>query len=709
MMRTCFMFDRFWFRYLPFSLVMFFTASPLLAVEVQTWSQHTAADFENGKQEGIVVTSQSRVELARQLTPRSDLGITHVWALAREADGSIVAATGGPGLVVRVSPDGAVAKLHESTDQQIFALAVDKDGTIFYGVSPNGEIFKRTRDGNVQVFFATEETYIWGLAIDASGAVLAATGPQGRLYRIGPDGKGTILFQAKQKHLLSMALGPNGMTYLGTSNDGLIYRVDPEGKGFVLYDAPQADVHAILLDERGRLYAGTGTPERPTFPAGVQRQQRRFPFELLFPAAAVSFLGPLAPVADAPTPAPSPAPARLPARANIAASGENSVYRIAVDGQVDEIFRERCLVLSLALQGENLLVGTGQEGKLYSVDLNSQVKQTLARLESGQIQSMFPQPDGSVVIGTGVPGKIWVVENKYTGKGILESSIFDAKLQTRWGKGAWQGNVPTGAKLIVEFRSGNVEKPDETWANWTADASTLPLSRFMQYRATLESPDGRQSPSLSDVSAYYATINRPPMIDSLDVPNLINNPIADASAKLEIRWKATDPNSDKMVYDLDVLKEGWPDWVAVAREHAGNDFKWDPGSMPSGIYRFRVTASDAPSNRQGDKLSAIRVSDPFNLDRDPPAVVIASAKQVGKKIEVSTSAKDGQTRLTAAAYSLNGIDWWPLFPDDGLFDSSEEVITFQTEERTSGSYLLLVRFRDSAGHLGVADTVVRVE
>ena len=70
----------------------------------------------------------------------------------------------------------------------------------------------------------------------------------------------------------------------------------------------------------------------------------------------------------------------------------------------------------------------------------------------------------------------------------------------------------------MEYRAGNVEKPDESWSSWAADSSTLPLARFMQYRATLESPDGRQTPSLSDVSAYYATINRPPSIDSLDVP-----------------------------------------------------------------------------------------------------------------------------------------------------------------------------------------------
>lgn len=676
------------------------------AVEVQTWTQQSAADFEQGNAQGVVITSADRVELARQMSALVDLQVAHVWAMAREANGNLLAATGGPGLVVRVTPAGEVTKLHESKDQQIFALAVGPDGSIYYGSSPSGQIFRVAPNKEVEVFSETEETYIWNLAVGTDGAIFAATGPQGRLYHFTPAGEAEIRFEAKQQHLLSLAVGPDHMAYVGTSNDGIIYRVDPEGKGFVLHDAPQADVHALVLDAEGNLYAGTGTPDRPVLApttSGLYRWNLR-PLRLV--AALAMLAPPLAPVADAPLPAPAPGPSRPAPRPGLAASGENSVFRIARTGIVDEIFREKCLVLSLALQGDGLLVGTGQEGKLYRVDLASTRRQTLARLESGQAQSMIALSDETVIVGTGTPGALYRVEPRFAARGVLESSVFDARMQTRWGKANVGADVPAGASLSVEFRSGNVETADDTWSDWAADARTLPLARFLQYRAILQSAAGSATPSIGSVSALYATINRAPVVESIEVPDLATKPVTDGAQKIGVSWKGTDPNGDELIYDVDVRKEDWPDWVAVGRELASSEFKWDPGSMPSGNYRFRVTASDRPANRPDDSLSGSLVSDPFILDRDAPTVTLSLTRVQDRRFEMLAEGTDGQTRLTAAAYSLNGTDWWPLFPDDGLFDSPAETITFRTEPKEPGAYLIMVRFRDAAGRFGVADSVV---
>jgi hypothetical protein len=388
--------------------------------------------------------------------------------------------------------------------------------------------------------------------------------------------------------------------------------------------------------------------------------------------------------------------------------GENSVYGVGVDGNVDEIFREKCLILSLAMQEDRILVGTGQEGRLFLIDSVRKTRQTLARLPSGQIQAMAAEPAGSSVLGTGVPGQLWRVSNRFSDRGLFASNVFDAKLQARWGKGQVRAEIPAGTRLAVEYRAGNVEEPDETWSAWSADAATLPLSRFLQYRATLESADGRSTPSLASVSVYFGTINRPPVVESLDVPDLVGKPIIDSAGKLAIRWKGSDPNGDTLVYDVEIRKEGWPDWVAVARELTASELSWEPGSLPSGIYRLRVIASDAPSNRQEEKLTGSATSAGFVLDRDAPIVTISSAEAKEGKIEVAVSAKDGDTRLTSAAYSLDGRDWWPIFPDDGLFDSMEEAITFHTGPMSPANYIVLVRFRDSAGHWGIADTVTTV-
>lgn len=696
----------------PLCVVAVFIAATVRSpgVEVQMWTHRSAADFETGQLQDVVAASTDSVQLSRRMRPLADLGVGHVWAMASEPDGRLVVATGSPGYVLRVSSDGEIEKLYEAKDEQIFALAVGDDRTVYFGSSPSGDVFRMRPNAEPEKLFETQETYIWALGVDREGALLAATGTRGRLYRIALEGSGDVHFQSKQKHLLSLAVGQDGACYVGTSNDGLVYRVDPNGRGFVLYDAPQADVHALNLDGRGVLYAGTGTPERPNLPANASRRLMPpvWTWFATFPAA-LTYLGPLAPVPDAAPTAPPAPSTRGPLRLGGAASGENSVYQIGPDGVVDEVFREKSLILCLASQAEHLLVGTGQEGRLFLVHPKSGERQSLARLGSGQVQCMVSQPDGAVVLGTGTPGKLWVVEPRYSPMGTMVSEVFDAKLQSRWGKSLANVQAPDGAAVSIEFRSGNVRQPDDTWSAWSGDSSALPPSRFLQYRATLKTARADATPSLNSITVYYATVNRPPLLESLEIPNLAAAPVTTAGEKIEIRWKAADPNGDPLIYDLDVQKEGWPDWVSIAREVKVGEFRWDPQSMPSGVYRIRVTASDSLANRREDALSTSRESEPFVLDRDPPAVAIRSVGRLDRRFEVVAVAKDDQTRLTAAAYSVDAQNWKPIFPDDGLFDSTEEAVSFQTDELPPGSYLLLVRFRDSAGHFGVADVVLNVD
>src|SRR5207253_5562982 len=85
-------------------------------------------------------------------------------------------------------------------------------------------------------------------------------------------------------------------------------------------------------------------------------------------------------------------------------TGENSLYRIAADGTVREVFREKALVLSLLKKPGRFFVGTGMGGQLFEVDETTKEKSEIARLDHGQILCMVRRHDGSIVIGTGDPG-----------------------------------------------------------------------------------------------------------------------------------------------------------------------------------------------------------------------------------------------------------------------------------------------------------------
>src|SRR5262249_60663194 len=66
--------------------------------------------------------------------------------------------------------------------------------------------------------------------------------------------------------------------------------------------------------------------------------------------------------------------------------GENSLYRIAPDGTVRELFREKALLLSLLRQNGRIFIGTGMEGQLFAVDETSKERSGSTRLEHVQIQ-----------------------------------------------------------------------------------------------------------------------------------------------------------------------------------------------------------------------------------------------------------------------------------------------------------------------------------
>ncbi len=123
--------------------------------------------------------------------------------------------------------------------------------------------------------------------------------------------------------------------------------------------------------------------------------------------------------------------------------------------------------------------------------------------------------------------------------------------------------------------------------------------------------------------------------------------------------------------------------------------------MPTGSYRIKLTASDRPSNRPEQALARDRESEPFLVDHGEPRVS-ASRDKAGR---IVVSLQDDATRLTRAAYSLDGAVWTPIFPDDGLFDGPAETITVRLDGLKPGTHLLMIRANDAAGNVGTGDLV----
>jgi hypothetical protein len=395
-------------------------------------------------------------------------------------------------------------------------------------------------------------------------------------------------------------------------------------------------------------------------------------------------------------------------------AGENSIYRITPDGSVREVFRERVLVLSLLHLGGRWLAGTGMEGQLFEIDEANRERTELVRLDHGQVLSLLRRKDGSVVLGTGDPGKLYTLQDRFTASGTVVSDVLDAKLISKWGSLRWLSDTPEGTKVSVAVRSGNVAEPDDTWSDWSAEQTdpekatiAAPTARFLQYRVTLSTTDPKATPALRGLTLRYANTNQPPEVTRVEVPDL-NAVNLDNPKKLKIKWTAQDPNEDELTYAVWVRKDGWKSWALLEEDLEKTDLEWDTTTMPSGTYQVKIIASDRRDNPDEDALTAEKVSIPFVVCHQAPAVTVkVVAVEKGEAI-VEATATSPLVRLTGASFAVNGRKWISAFPTDGLFDSKTETFRLKTEELKPGTYVLVLRVKDAAGNTGAGDVVFTV-
>jgi outer membrane protein assembly factor BamB len=698
------------------------------AAKVKVWHQHTPSQYDKAQLRQMVVSSEGTLRLSRQLRPLAGLDASHVWDMVEDREGNLYVATGNEGKIYKVSAEGKPVVVYAGEQSQVLCLVVASDGSIYAGTGPNGHILRVDPRGQTKVFCQTGESYVWSLAIDAKGqALFAGTGPHGRIYRVNGEGKAEAFYSTRQEHILCLAAGGDGMLYAGTDKGGLVYRIDPRGKGFVLYQANQAEIRALKVTPDA-VYVGTSSPTprrrgsaigRSTSDSAVARGEGGSLAAAVVDAAdekktkadrgeSASAKKTAGEDREASKSSAAPAP-------STPSSGENSVYRIAHDGTVREVFREKAMVLSLLRQGEHFYVGTGMEGQLFEVNEATRERGEVARLDHGQILCMCHRQDGSIVLGTGDPGKLYVLQDQYAARGTVLSEVLDARIVSRWGSLRWESTTPEGTCVSVAVRSGNVAEPDDTWSDWSAEQTNgeqaiiaAPPARFLQYRVTLETTKPALTPAVRAVSLRFMTTNQAPEITKIEAPDLNAANLADPK-KLKLKWSAVDANEDDLVYRILVRKDGWKNWVELEDDLDRTDYEWDTTAAPSGIYRLKVIASDRKDNPEGEALTGERVSAPFVVCHEAPTVTVKTAGIEGDQVVLEGTAASPLVRLTSASFAVNGRKWVNVFPTDGLFDSKAETFRFKTEGLKPGTYVVVLRVRDAAGNTGSADVVFSVQ
>lgn len=718
---------------------------PAAATQVRIFQTHNQAGFLAGKLSGVSVDALGRMQLAPRARRVAAVGEPFLLSAAALPDGWVVG-TGNAGKVLFIDRKGAVKELFAAPEPEVFALWADPDGTVWAGTSPHGKVY-RISQGKAVPFFDPGETYIWALARRADGALLVATGTHGKLYRVDGKGHGEVAFESHDAHLRSLVALPGGDVLVGTAGQGLIVRLDRAGRAQTLFDADEPEVVALAAAPDGTCYAAAVASEASLLDLAKEAAAAA-PGAAPAPGGAKPGGKPKPAVSVTVEEAAEAAPA---ASARRPGAPRSEVLKISPDGTVESVWSfAGDTVFSLRWQGDRLWVGTGMEGKLYSYRKSQMALEE--EVDERQVVALLPG-DAGPAFATTNGAALYHVTAGTVSRGTYTSAVLDAGQISRFGSLHWRGEVPAGAALRFSVRTGMSSVPDGNWGPWTdvtapgqedeLPLGTLPRGRYVQWRAELEAGaagGGRDgSPQLYGIELSYRQENLRPRITALValepgqilVPANFNPasqvyepahpnregifttpgaPPSDEGGRVKplwkkgyrtLRWTASDPNEDTLAFELDFRLADAPDsapWLKMAGDVEEDHYSFDATALPDGVYRFRLSASDRPSNDPDTALTAERVSDPVVIDHTPP--VLVAVEREGKLLRVKLH--DNASPIREAVYSFNATPWKPARAADGLLDEQTETVLIDTGDlggqpaTPSGPPLLLLRVTDAA-------------
>ncbi|MEL6548590.1 MAG: hypothetical protein AAFQ82_28465, partial [Myxococcota bacterium] len=231
-----------------------------------------------------------------------------------------------------------------------------------------------------------------------------------------------------------------------------------------------------------------------------------------------------------------------------------------------------------------------------------------------------------------------------------------------------------------------VDKPHGCGGPSEKGVALLPIKRQPQSGSTVNLDGRGPTNGKSDAAKKPATGSRARKVNQ--------------RGALTVRWVAEDPNGDELKYDLRYRSLGATGWTELENSLEEPFFTLNSAQLPDGHYQFQVRASDAPSNPDGVYKDDTRESRAILIDNTPPSVEKTDAKVSGRNATVRVAVADNVGPITTAEFALDGRDFRPLPPDDGVLDGVGETFTLRMESLPSGPHAVTVRVADEANNEG---------
>jgi hypothetical protein len=614
-------------------------------------------------------------------------------ALAVGNDGTAWVGTGHPARVWRVR-DGRKELVAELQADQITSLLLAPGGEL-YASTILPTTIQRIRGDRVEEAGRLPEGVIWDLAW-FRGGVVAAAGLPGRILRLGARGP-ELAAEIPDQHARSLAVAGDTLL-IGTSGRGLVLRWSGEGAPGVLHDSDFTEIVALVPGSDGVVFAAglTGDPTlgRPGSGDGE---------------------GEVTVSTSEPAPTPSP-----PQTSRGTATSE--ILRILPAGAAFPVHRfSKQIAAALAWNEGGLVIGTGLEGELWQL-----VESSAARLDTVDAAQVTRIARGGDFVLT--QGPVALLQRRGGAGGTFTSPVLDARQPSRWGLTEVTAG-PAAKACNVRFRSGATEQPDGTWSPWSETrpcgvfATQAPPARYLQWQLRLDG--GEPAARVSQVRIAYRQLNLPPRLTELTVHEPgeiflrtpppsdrvveVNHPqltgifttLGDGSDESNpdrpgkkyyrigyrsLSWKAEDPNGDPLRFRVEVQRQGSERWWTVRQGLESTVLGIDTQALAEGVYRFRLTASDASANPE-DPAEDSALSSWITVDNSPPAIAI---ERQGDHWLVTV--QDALSPLTRVEWNRDAEAWRAAAPEDGMLDGRRETFRIPAQ---NGNHVLAVRAVDA--------------
>ena len=657
--------------------VAFFSAL-LSALSLVVYSQSATAtatarfvidshkDLSAGELKGTSVESSGQVTVGAEVS-RVEIDEAVAYSAARGSDGAVYIGTGNSGKVY-VQRGATVKELFDTKQLVVSSLTV-AGNTVYAGTLPEGRIYKFASGKMSELARPEKAEHVWDLVWDPKKKrLIAATGPEGKVFSISGSGGVSELYDSEAPHIMSLALDGANL-YAGTSGEALLLSIKGPGNASVVYDFPgneitDIDVYegsiAVLANEFGKP-AGS----RPSRTRGSKQAAPR--------------------------------------------AGKGRLWRVGADGRVDKIAAHddrHYTCVQIAKNGD-IYMGSAKDGHVYRVTGRDELA-TWVDVDERQVLAISLGKDrdlsGDPMFVTGDTAALYKVKEGKPENAYWTSKVQDAKFRARWGALTWRGE----GGISFQSRSGETNKPDETWTDWSAAmTSSGPVrskaARFIQVRAKLTSADS----TLYAVELYYLPQNQRALVNNVVVKAA--KPVPGAKAKASsiypLSWKVSNPDKDALRYRLRFRQENQTVWRSILREDEElkkTTYKWETNGIPDGFYIVEVAASDEPANPEDRTLTSVGLSEPIRIDNHPPRIE-GLAYKGGK---VTGTAIDTLGPIQQLEVAVDGGSWRLFFPEDQILDTARERFAHPLSLE-KGSHIVAIRATDAGGNVVTEEVSVQ--